>query len=125
MKTFLKIDYYLQLTVFFGYLVIGILYQLIENNLFSVWFNFYFVVGGVQLVSYLLKVMIRFCTDLFIKIYGILILPIWIYLLLNKINFPLDLFSFIPVTGIFLSPIMAVAYLFYCREKSKDFLTTL
>ncbi len=125
MKTFLKIDYYLQLAVFFGYITIGFVYGLIKDDLFAVWFIFYFVVGGFQLVSYLIKILIGFWTDLFIKIYGVLILPIWIVLLLDRLSFPTDIFAFIPVYGLFTSPFLAIAYLLYCRDKSENHLVRL
>lgn len=125
MKVFLKIDYFLQVTMFFGYIFWGIVYKIIENDLFSVWFNFYFVVGGFQLISYLIKILMGFWTDLFMKIYGILILPIWIVLLLNECKIYIDLIDGIPFYGMFSSPFLAIAYLFYCRDKSKDHLTEL
>lgn len=122
MKTFLKTDYYLQIAVFFGYIIIGFLYGLIKDDLFSVWFIFYFVVGGFQLVSYIIKIFMGFWTDLFMKIYGVMILPIWIFFLLNELNVHIDVLSFIPIYGLFISPFLAVAYLLYCRDKSKNYL---
>ena len=120
MKTFLKIDYYAQLIVFFGYIIFGILHGLIIKDTFLVWFNFYFVVGGFQLVSYSIKILMGFWTDLFIKFYGIMILPIWFILLLEKFHITIDILSFIPFYGLLTSPFMAFFYLFYCRDKSKN-----
>ena len=117
MKTFLKIDYYLQLIIFFGYISIGVIYGVIKNDLFSVWWMFYFVVGGFQLISYLTKLMMGFWNDLFMKIYGVLILPVWFALLLYQIDFHFDS---IVVFGAFASPFMAFFYLFYCRDKFKN-----
>jgi len=74
------------------------------------------------LVSYLIKIILGFWTDLFIKIYGILVLPIWLIFLLNEFSITIDMLSFIPLYGLFTSPFMAIAYLFYCRDKSKDYL---
>jgi len=125
MKTFLKIDYYLQMAVFFGYIIIGLLYGIIKNDLFPVWFIFYFAVGGFQLVSYLIKIFMGFWTDLFMIMYGVMILPIWIFFLLNEFNIHINVFSFIPGYGILASPFLAVAYIFYCRDKSKSYLMTL
>lgn len=117
MKTFLKVDYYLQIIVFFGYIIFGFVYGLIKSDLFSVWWMFYFVVGGFQLISYLTKLMMGFWNDLFMKIYGVLILPVWFALLLYQINLHLD---FIVVFGALASPFLAFFYLFYCRDKSKN-----
>lgn len=121
MKTFLKIDFHLQIIIFFGYLVTAFIKITIKTDLFLPWFMFYFIVGGFQLVSYMIRICIGFWKDLFFKIYGFIILPIWLYLLLSILNFPLDLLFFIPVVGIFISPIMAIAYLFYCKENIKIF----
>ncbi|WP_165592792.1 hypothetical protein [Chryseobacterium sp. JAH] len=46
MKTFLKIDYYAQITVFFGYIIFALINSLLQNGFAQVWFKFYFVVGG-------------------------------------------------------------------------------
>jgi hypothetical protein len=125
MKTFLKIDCYLQMIVFFGYIIIGFLYGHIKNDFFTVLLVFYFAVGGFQLVSYLIKILMGFWSDHFMKIYGIMILPIWIFFLLNEIDIQIDMLSFIPVYGLFTSPFLAVAYLIYCRDKSENYLAKL
>lgn len=117
MKTFLKIDYYLQMIVFFGYIILGFFYGRIKDDFFTVLFIFYFAVGGFQLISYLIKILMGFWTDLFIKIYGIMILPIWIFFLLNEFDIKIEALSFIPVYGLFVSPFLAIAYLIYCRDK--------
>lgn len=120
MKAFLKTDYYLQLIMFFGYLLIGFIINLLEDEFFSVWIWFYFIVGGAQLISYIIKLCLGFWSDLFIKVYGITIMPIWIVLLLNELHINIDAINTIPFYGLFVSPFMAIAYLFYCRDKSKN-----
>jgi len=125
MKTFLKTDYYLQLTVFFGFIIFAMINSLLPNGIAQVWFKFYFVVGGFQLVSYFVKIILGFWKDLFIKIYGIMILPIWIILLLEKSHISIDALFIIPFYGLFTSPVMAFFYLFYCRDKSKNPLVNL
>ena len=125
MKTFLKIDYYLQMIMFFGYIILGSLYGFIKNDSFPIWFMFYFAVGGFQLVSYLIKIILGFWTDFFMKTYGIMILPIWLVFLLNEFNIQIDILSCIPIYGLITSPFLAIAYLFYCRDKSKDPLSKL
>lgn len=121
MKTFLKIDYYLQLIVLVGYLIVSFVYSLVEDKFFYMWMLFYFIVGGFQLFSYIIKLFIGFWSDLFMKIYGIMILPIWFAFLLNSFNINIDLISLLPFYGLFISPFFAIAYIFYCRDKSNDY----
>jgi len=120
MKTFLKIDYYIQITVFFGYIIFALINSQLQNGFAQVWFYFYYVVGGLQLISYLLRIILGFWKDLFIKIYGIMILPIWLILLLEKFYINIDPLFFILFYGLFTSPIMAFFYLFYCRDKANN-----
>lgn len=120
MKTFLKIDHYVQITVFFGYIIFALINSLLHNGFDQVWFKFYFVVGGFQLASYFVKIILGFWKDLFIKIYGLMILPIWLVLLLEKCYITIDALFIIPFYGLFTSPVMAFFYLSYCRDKSKN-----
>lgn len=120
MKTFLKIDNYVQITVFFGYIIFALINSLLHNGFAQVWFKFYFVVGGFQLASYFIKIILGFWKDLFIKIYGIMILPIWLVLLLEKCYITIDALFIIPFYGLLTSPVMAFFYLLYCRDKSKN-----
>lgn len=120
MKTFLKIDYYVQITVFFGYIIFALINSLLQNGFAQVWFKFYFVVGGFQLISYLLRIIVGCWTDLFMKVYGIMILPIWLVLLLEKCYITIDALFIIPFYGLLTSPVMAFFYLLYCRDKSKN-----
>lgn len=106
--------------VLFGYLGFAVVEITIKTDFFLPWFMFYFFVGGFQLLSYIIRFCLGYWKDLFFKIYGFVILPVWLYLLLSRLNFPLDLLSFIPLVGLFISPIMSIAYLFYCRDKSKE-----
>ncbi|MDQ1161562.1 hypothetical protein QE422_001930 [Chryseobacterium sp. SORGH_AS 447] len=119
MKTFLKIDYYLQLTVFLTYILFGITYGFFKNKLFTVWIAFYFVVGGFQLVSYIIRIFIGSWNDLFIRFYGFMIVPIWIVLLFDRLGITIDMLSFIPAYGLLTSPFLSITYLLYCREKFK------
>ena len=120
MKTFLKIDYYAQITVFFGYIIFALINSLLQNGFAQVWFKFYFVVGGFQLISYLLRIILGCWTDLFMKVYGIMILPIWLVLLLEKCYITIDALFIILFYGLLTSPVMAFFYLLYCRDKSKN-----
>lgn len=119
MKTFLKIDYYLQLTVFLAYIVFGITYGFFNDKLFIIWIAFYFVVGGFQLVSYIIRIFTGSRNDLFIRFYGFMIVPIWIVLLFDRLGITIDRLSFIPAYGLLTSPFLSITYLLYCREKFK------
>lgn len=120
MKTFLKIDYYVQITVFFGYILFALINSQLQNGFAQVWFKFYYVVGGFQLISYLTRIILGFWKDLFIKIYGIMILPIWLVLLLEKCYITIDALFIIPFYGLLTSPVLAFFYLFYCRDKANN-----
>jgi hypothetical protein len=120
MKTLLKIDCYVQITVFFGYIIFALINSLLQNGFAQVWFKFYFVVGGFQLASYFVKIVLGFWKDLFIKIYGIMILPIWLVLLLEKCYITIDALFIIPFYGLLTSPVMAFFYLLHCRDKSTN-----
>lgn len=120
MKTFLKIDYYIQITVFFGYIIFALINSQLQNGFAQVWFYFYYVVGAFQLISYLTRIFLGFWKDLFIKIYGIMILPIWLILLLEKFYINIDPLFFILFYGLFTSFVMAFFYLFYCRDKANN-----
>ena len=120
MKTLLKIDYYVQITVFFGYIIFALINSLLQSGFAQVWFKFYFVVGGFQLASYFVKIILGFWKDLFIKIYGIMILPIWLVLLLEKCYITIDALFIIPFYGLLISPVMAFFYQLYCWDKSKN-----
>lgn len=121
MKTFLKIDYYFQLLFFIGYIISGVIYSFMNSEFFSSLFLFYFVVGGAQLISYLIRLTLGFWSDLFFKIYGIMILPIWLIFLLYFFGISIDFLFFITYLGVIYSPFLAIAYLFYCKEKSNDY----
>ena len=117
MKQFLKFDYYLQLIVLVGYIVYIITQLILGSDSSNTWFLFYFVVGGTQLISYLIRIFLGFWKDLFIKIYGFMIMPIWIFLGLMCLDLDIDLFFFILIIGLFTSPFLALAYVIYCKEK--------
>ncbi|MGN7756909.1 MULTISPECIES: hypothetical protein [Chryseobacterium] len=108
MKTFAAYDFYIQLAI----LIAGIIIESI--GIFGG--AFYFVVGIPQLVSFLIRVLQPGKKSLLYIIYGILILPVWISLLLVfglKVHPDItEMLLMILIGALFYSPVMAVIYIY-------------
>ncbi|MDQ0064139.1 hypothetical protein [Chryseobacterium lathyri] len=108
MKTFAKYDFYIQLVI----LVAGIIIESIG----AFGGAFYFVVGIPQFVSFLIRAFQPGKKSVLYTIYGILILPVWISLLLVfglKVHPDIaELLLIVLVASLFYSPVMAVIYIY-------------
>lgn len=119
MKTFFKLDYYLQVFVFLA-TIIGILIFILFKDKSEALFFFYFIVGGSQLVSFIIRLLMKYPKDLIYKLYGWFIMPIWIGFLPAILDISAMAYLYIFVLlGFFYSPILSVIYLFYCHKTSK------
>lgn len=119
MKTFLKIDYYIQTLVFVvTLLTLVILSTYEEYN--GVLFCYYYIVGGFQLVSFLLRIYFPYKKNIFFHLYGLSIIPIWLGLLgaYLDIEFLTYLMVFAMI-GLFYAPIMFIFYILYCYDTTK------
>lgn len=115
MKTFFKWDFYIQITVFIIFIIVATIYSVYDDA--GVWFLFYFVVGGVQLISFFIRCIASYKKNWAFIAYGFFILPVWLTLLLaitgiNEIGYVF----IIPAAAVFYSPFFALFYLFYCYE---------
>ncbi|WEK71359.1 MAG: hypothetical protein P0Y62_07300 [Candidatus Chryseobacterium colombiense] len=114
MKTFFKYDFYVQFTIFIAYIIGWLIikhYDLVFENYFLL---FYHVVGGAQLLSYLIRLGIRYPKNLMYVLYGILIIPVWlIYFYDIQIARVGEIFFYILFSAFFYSPLMAISYIIY------------
>ncbi|ASK29911.1 hypothetical protein CEY12_07245 [Chryseobacterium sp. T16E-39] len=124
MKTFFTYDFYIQLiifTVISGIVLIGLIH---DNE--KIIYLFYFGIGILQSVSYLIRCSYKYEKSLLFKIYGYVIMPIFPSLLglaiFGNTNFIAFIFIVIPVLSFFYSPIMAILYVrdTYLVFKNKD-----
>jgi len=118
MKTFAKNDFYFQLTIF-AIILITVIMVLLAGNEKIIWL-FYFGIGISQLVSYLIRCSYNYKKSLIFKIYGYLILPIFLSFILLAIcggnDSVAQYFIVIPVLSFFYSPILAFLYLIDCYQ---------
>jgi len=114
MKTFFKYDYYFQSIIFITYIIGWLIikhYNLIFENYFLL---FYHVIGGAQLLSYLIRLGIKYPKNLMYVLYGILIIPIWLtYLYDIQIGKVGGILFYILFLGFFYSPLLAITYIIY------------
>ncbi len=116
MKTFTKIDYFVQIFA----LIVGFL-SIINRFQDMGALRFYFIVGGAQLVSFLIRLFLKEKKSPGYIAYGILILPVWMILLAfflfgNTIKYPAFLL-YLLMSSLVYSPVMAVIYIYYCYKK--------
>ncbi len=114
MKTFIKYDFYFQSIIFITYIVGWLIikhYDLIFENYFLL---FYHVIGGFQLLSYLIRFGLKYPKNLMYTIYGILIIPVWlIYFYDSQIEKVGEIFFYILFCGFIYSPFLAISYIIY------------
>lgn len=118
MKKFIKYDYYVQLF----FLILGPL-ALIMGGLSGL-IVFYFIIGIPQLISYLIRLFLNIKKAPFYHVYGILIIPVWISVLLIAIfkigNDIMEIPSTIMMMAVFYSPILAIFYVYECHSMYKS-----
>lgn len=108
MKKFIKYDYYLQ--IFF--LILGP--QAFILGGFSGLILFYLIIGIPQLISYFIRFFLSIKKTPFFYMYGILIIPVWVSVVLVIIfkmgNTITEIPSMIMMMACFYSPILALLY---------------
>ncbi len=118
MKKFIRYDYYIQLF----FLILGPLVCITEG--LSGLILFYFIIGIPQLISYLIRLFLSIKKTPFNYVYGILIIPVWISVLLIAIfkigNDITEIPSIIMMMAIFYSPVLAVFYVYECYSMYKS-----
>lgn len=114
MKTFFKYDFYFQCIIFIAYIIGWLIiehYDLISENYFL---SFYHIIGGAQILSYLIRFGLKYPKNLMYILYGILIIPVWlIYLYDIQIERVGGIFFYILFSGFFYSPLLAISYIIY------------
>ncbi|KAB1230916.1 hypothetical protein [Chryseobacterium viscerum] len=113
MKTFTKYDYFIQLII----LIVCIVGAVMRYKDWK-FIEFYFVVGGVQLISYLIRLFLKLKQSSEFRVYGLTVMPVWICLLLvdQKIynEFTMALMGIFLILALFYTPIMAILYVYDC-----------
>jgi len=115
MKTFTKIDYFVQILA----LIVGFL-SIINGFQDMGALRFYFIVGGSQLISFLIRLFLKEKKTPGYITYGIFILPVWIILLVFFLMGPFKYPAFLLyllMSSLIYSPVMAVIYIYYCYKK--------
>ena len=112
MKTFLKYDCILQTALVVGYGVVIAVLMLLGKRHSDFTFSFYFVVGFLQLVSFLIRLNENYPKGFIYYFYGLMIMPVWFILLILVLG--IDFFDFgvvILIAALYYSPVLAVLYL--------------
>lgn len=117
MKTFFKYDFYFQLLMLIAYLLGWIFIKLFNIDWENYFLLFYYAVGGAQLISYLLRLMMKYHKNWMYIIYGILIIPVWLILFyeiqIEKVG---GFYFYILFFSLAYSPVLALVYIFYTSQ---------
>lgn len=114
MKTFIKIDYYIQMLVALSFIILLITDIAVFSNGYS-WIG-YFVMAAFHTVSFIIKIFSKnYSKSTEFKIYSFASLTILISLpiviVFEDIDWVLNFIGFILMFGIVLTPILAICYL--------------
>lgn len=131
MKIFFKIDFYLQVLIFIG-MVSYLIFEYITANFLKNLFYFYYIVGGFQIFSFFIRIFLNYKKSKSYKIYGILLIPVWITLLLSIFlqgkNVDLGIFNQLGMlfylmlySAFFYAPILSVIYLFDIKQNIEKY----
>jgi len=131
MKTFFKIDAIVQQLVF-GIMIFYLIFSYQQNTFGGKIFYFYFVVGGFQLVSFLIRLILNYKKSLVFKIYGILLIPVWITIFfsvilqgqninLGEFNKIAGIFWFLLYASFFYAPVLSILYIFDILKTLKNY----
>ena len=124
MKTFFKIDFYVQIMILFG-MVSYLIYENITTYYVRNLFYFYYIVGGFQILSFIVRYFLNYKKSKFYKIYGILLIPVWITFLFLLQDKKIDLgflnqlgviFYIMFYSAFFYAPILSVIYIFDIKK---------
>ena len=114
MKTFFKYDFYFQTIIFIAYIVGWFIIEHCDLFFENYFLLFYHLIGGVQLLSYLIRFGLKYPKNLMYILYGILIIPVWLIYLYNiQIERVDGLPYYILFSGFFYSPLLAISYIIY------------
>lgn len=116
MKTFLKYDFYLQAAVLVLYILGFLFIQPLEIRQDKYFMSFYFKIGGIQLLSFLIRLMLNYPKNWLYKIYGIFILPVWLVLLLFPTGRIPDFCLMILILSLYYSPVGVLAYIYHTYQ---------
>ncbi|SFN03899.1 hypothetical protein SAMN05421594_0559 [Chryseobacterium oleae] len=109
MRTFVIIDFYIQLIM----LMTGMILASFGGYNFLL---FYYVTGSAQLISFLIRLFLPIKKSVFYIIYGILIIPVWVSILLkyaSVANYDISqILMSVLFASLFYSPVMAVIYIY-------------
>ncbi|PXW16295.1 MULTISPECIES: hypothetical protein [Chryseobacterium] len=120
MKTFLKYDYFIQLIILIVCIVGAVMH-------YKDWkfIEFYYGVGGAQLISYLIRLFFKLKQTSEFRVYGLTIMPVWICLLLvdQKIynEFTMALIGIFLLLSLLYTPIMAILYVYDCYNSYEPY----
>ncbi|SFH91315.1 hypothetical protein [Halpernia frigidisoli] len=131
MKTFFKIDSIVQQSVFLIFIAYLIFNYFIIKHLEKI-FYFYYFVGGFQLVSFLIRLFLKYKKSTFFKVYGYLIVPVWTILFsmillqgknidLGEFNKIAGLFFLLLYAAFFYSPILSIFYILDIKKVYKNY----
>ena len=131
MKIFFKIDFYLQVLIFIG-MVSYLIFEYITANFLKNLFYFYYIVGGFQIFSFFIRIFLKYKKSKSYKIYGILLIPVWITLLLSIFlqgkNIDLGIFNQMGVifylmlySAFFYAPILSMIYIYDIKQNIKNY----
>ncbi len=120
MKTFTKYDYFIQLVT----LIVCIIGAVMNCKDWK-FLEFYFIVGGVQLASYLIRLFLKQKQSSEFRIYGLTLMPVWICLLLENQKIYNELTAVIMAIflffALFYTPIMAILYVYDCYNSYEPY----
>lgn len=131
MKKFFCIDFWVQLILIISFFIFMLIEFIANMNIESFFYYFHFIVGGFQLLSFLIRVIFKYKKSIIFKIYGFFILPIWIILFLAVIlqGASIDLKQLNQIAGYFLlylylslffTPFFALVYVYYSYSTYKN-----
>ena len=130
MKTFFKIDFYVQIVIFFG-MISYLIFEYITTDFVNQIFYFYYIVGGFQILSFLVRRFLNYKKSKFYKIYGFLLIPVWITFLLSIFlqgkNIDLGILNQMGVifylmlySAFFYAPILSMIYIYDIKQNIKN-----
>ena len=131
MKTFFKIDFYVQIVIFFG-MISYLICEYITTDFVNQIFYFYYIVGGFQILSFLVRRFLNYKKSKFYKIYGFLLIPVWITFLLSIFlqgkNIDLGILNQMGVifylmlySAFFYAPILSMIYIYDIKQNIKNY----
>ncbi|KFC18186.1 hypothetical protein SAMN04488097_3866 [Epilithonimonas lactis] len=131
MKTFFKIDFYIQ-TFIFILMISYLIFEYITKDFLYQIFYFYYIVGGFQIFSFFIRIFLHYKKSKSYKIYGFLLIPVWINFLLTIFlqgkNIDLGILNQLGVIfylmlyiAFFYAPILSVIYIYDIKQNIENY----